>query len=191
MNMSKGGNRGRNNQQQRRRRPRQQQQAPKGPVMTALGESTYEAVFDHGNEGYGIWFDGMVRDDPVYRRFWKGTGFKPLYIKFEEDQIVITREIDRELPPVNSADVDEPEAAADMNRVFTPEEAAEIFGVAEVDSEGSSTAEASMDPTEDADSDSSADEAPAKKPVTRRRATTPRKTTTRKRATSSDDVAED
>ena len=29
--------------------------------MTALGESTYEAVFDHGGNGYGVWFDGVVR----------------------------------------------------------------------------------------------------------------------------------
>src|SRR6188472_2898659 len=48
-----GGGQGGN--QQRRRRGRspqsavnQSQQAHRGPVMTSLGESTYEAVFDHG-----------------------------------------------------------------------------------------------------------------------------------------------
>lgn len=59
--------------------------------MTALGESTYEAVFDHGNEGYGVWFDGMVRDDPMYRQHWKGN--RQIYLKIEEDRIVILRQL--------------------------------------------------------------------------------------------------
>lgn len=82
--------------QQRRRRGRSSgggaPQMPRGPVMTALGESTYEAVFDHGGEGYGVWFDGIVREDPVYRQFWKGTGTRPIFVKIEQDRIMITRD---------------------------------------------------------------------------------------------------
>ncbi|MCW2950124.1 MAG: hypothetical protein JWN41_1137 [Thermoleophilia bacterium] len=67
--------------------------------MTALGESTYEAVFDHGGQGYGVWFDGVVRDDPMYKQFWKGTGTRPLYVRIEEDRIVLLKEVDIERAP--------------------------------------------------------------------------------------------
>jgi hypothetical protein len=102
---NRGGGGGGGNQQRRRRsgggqgggnRP----QAPNGPAMTALGESTYEAVFDHGGSGYGVWFDGVVREDPMYKQFWKGTGTRPLYVRIEEDRIVLLKQLDRELPPV-------------------------------------------------------------------------------------------
>jgi len=197
MNMNKGGNRGRNNnQQQRRRRPRPQGQgqgqqqhhkAPRGPAMTALGESTYEAVFDHGNEGYGIWFDGVVRDDPMYRRHWKGTGFKPLFVRIEEDRMVITRELDRELPPMEAPVKQEEE------RVFTPEEAAEIFG-AEANPGGAEAAD-SGDSNADDSSDSGsaeevAEEAPAA-PVKRRRAPARRTVKKTEPAASSDDGDDD
>ena len=98
-----GGGGGGGNQNQRRRRGRSGggggnqggggHQIPRGPVMTALGESTYEAVFDHGNEGYGVWFDGVVREDPVYRQHWKNN--RPIYVKLEDDRIVITKELER------------------------------------------------------------------------------------------------
>jgi hypothetical protein len=74
--------------------------------MTALGESTYEAVFDHGNDGYGIWFDGIVREDPMYRQHWKGLGLRPIYVKIEEDRIVISREVDRPMPGGPQFDAD-------------------------------------------------------------------------------------
>ena len=71
---------------------------PSGPAMTALGESTYEAVFDHGGNGYGVWFDGIVREDPMYKQFWKGTGTRPLFVRIEEDRIVLLKEVDIERP---------------------------------------------------------------------------------------------
>lgn len=98
-----GGGGGGGNQQRRRRSGGNQgggnrPQAPTGPAMTALGESTYEAVFDHGGQGYGVWFDGVVRDDPMYKQFWKGTGTRPLFVRIEEDKIVLLKQLDRELP---------------------------------------------------------------------------------------------
>ena len=47
----------------------------------------YEAVLDHGEEGYGFWFDGAVRDDPVFAEHWAGV--RALTVRVEADQIVI------------------------------------------------------------------------------------------------------
>ncbi|MCW2956884.1 MAG: hypothetical protein JWO69_1753, partial [Thermoleophilia bacterium] len=94
---NQGGGGGGGNQQRRRRSGGQgggnnpRPQAPSGPAMTALGESTYEAVFDHGGQGYGVWFDGIIRDDPMYKQFWKGTGTRPLFVRIEEDRIVLLK----------------------------------------------------------------------------------------------------
>ena len=84
--------------------------------MTALGESTYEAVFDHGGQGYGVWFDGVVRDDPMYKQFWKGTGTRPLYVRIEEDRIVLLKEVDIERAPSQvAAENAQADADADSN----------------------------------------------------------------------------
>src|SRR3954453_12736198 len=31
-----------------------------------------EGTFDHGEEGYGLWLDPAVQDDPVYAEHWAG-----------------------------------------------------------------------------------------------------------------------
>jgi len=48
-----------------------------------------EATFDHGEEGYGLWLDPAVEDDPVYAEYW--AGHRPVEVTIEEDQIVIRR----------------------------------------------------------------------------------------------------
>src|SRR4051812_26296622 len=48
-----------------------------------------EGTFDHGEEGYGLWLDPAVQDDPVYAEHW--AGHRPGEITIEEDQIVIRR----------------------------------------------------------------------------------------------------
>jgi hypothetical protein len=50
---------------------------------------TLEATFDHGDEGYGLWLDPAVQDDPVYAEYW--AGHRPVEVAIEEDQIVIRR----------------------------------------------------------------------------------------------------
>jgi hypothetical protein len=50
---------------------------------------TLEATFDHGEEGYGLWLDPAVQDDPVYAEYW--AGHRPVEVAIEEDQIVIRR----------------------------------------------------------------------------------------------------
>jgi hypothetical protein len=56
-------------------------------------QTGYEAVLDRGDEGYGFWLDGAVRDDPVFAEHWSGR--RALIVRVEADQIVI-RPDDRE-----------------------------------------------------------------------------------------------
>jgi hypothetical protein len=53
------------------------------------GPTTFEATFDHGEEGYGLWLDPAVQDDPIYAEYW--AGHRPVEVTIEEDQIVIRR----------------------------------------------------------------------------------------------------
>lgn len=48
---------------------------------------TYEAVLDTGQEGYGFWLDGAVRDDPVFSEHWADR--RAIVVRVEADQIVI------------------------------------------------------------------------------------------------------
>jgi hypothetical protein len=48
-----------------------------------------EATFDNGEEGYGLWLDPAVQDDPIYAEYW--AGHRPVEVAIEEDQIVIRR----------------------------------------------------------------------------------------------------
>jgi hypothetical protein len=53
------------------------------------GPLTLEGTFDHGEEGYGLWLDPAVQEDPVYAEHW--AGHRPVEVTIEEDQIVIRR----------------------------------------------------------------------------------------------------
>src|SRR3954454_8838540 len=49
-----------------------------------------EATFDHGEEdGYGLWLDASVKDNPVYKESWAGK--REVTVRIEADQIVIRR----------------------------------------------------------------------------------------------------
>lgn len=51
---------------------------------------TLEATFDHGEaDGYGLWLDPAVRDDPVYAENWAGR--RAVQVTIEADQITIRR----------------------------------------------------------------------------------------------------
>jgi len=64
-----------------RARPRGRgRKRPAGPL---------EGTFDHGEEGYGLWLDPAVEEDPVYAEHW--AGHRPVEVTIEEDQIVIRR----------------------------------------------------------------------------------------------------
>jgi hypothetical protein len=47
----------------------------------------YEAVLDTGEEGYGFWIDGAVRDDPVFAEHWAAR--RAIVVRIEADQIVV------------------------------------------------------------------------------------------------------
>jgi hypothetical protein len=49
-----------------------------------------EATFDHGErDGYGLWLDAGVKDNPVYTEHWAGK--RAVSVRIEPDQIVIRR----------------------------------------------------------------------------------------------------
>jgi hypothetical protein len=50
----------------------------------------YEATFDHGKrDGYGLWLDPSVKDNPVYAEHWAGK--REITVRIDPDQIVIRR----------------------------------------------------------------------------------------------------
>ena len=49
-----------------------------------------EATFDHGEtDGYGLWLDPAVKDNPVYAEHWAGK--REVTVRIDPDQIVIRR----------------------------------------------------------------------------------------------------
>lgn len=62
-----------------------------------------EGTFDHGDEGYGLWLDPAVQDDPIYAEHW--AGHRPVLVTVEADRIVIVRSG----PDAGSSDTDDDE----------------------------------------------------------------------------------
>jgi hypothetical protein len=56
---------------------------------TTRDSSPLEGTFDHGEEGYGLWLDPAVQDNPVYAEHW--AGHRGVEVVIEEEQIVIRR----------------------------------------------------------------------------------------------------
>ncbi|MEX2448451.1 MAG: hypothetical protein WD404_06875 [Solirubrobacterales bacterium] len=49
-----------------------------------------EATFDHGErDGYGLWLDAAIKDNPVYAEHWAGK--REVSVRIDADQIVIRR----------------------------------------------------------------------------------------------------
>src|SRR5690348_119873 len=61
----------------------------RGRSRTRGKSKPLEGTFDHGEEGYGLWLDPAVQDDPVYAEHW--AGHRPVTVTVEQDQIVIRR----------------------------------------------------------------------------------------------------
>ena len=70
-------------------RSRRSRRGGRGGRSRRRSSGTLEATFDHGDEGYGLWLDPAVQDDPVYAEHW--AGHRPVEVSIEEDQIVIRR----------------------------------------------------------------------------------------------------
>jgi len=70
----------------RRRRSRR---GGRGRRTTRNNVGPLEGTFDHGEEGYGLWLDPAVQDNPIYAEHW--AGHRSVEVVVEEDQIVIRR----------------------------------------------------------------------------------------------------
>ena len=70
-------------------KPKPRRRARGGRTRRRTAGKPLEGTFDHGEEGYGLWLDPDVQDDPVYAEHW--AGHRPVEITIEEDQIVIRR----------------------------------------------------------------------------------------------------
>jgi hypothetical protein len=69
--------------------PRRRRRGGRGRRRRQPSPATFEATFDHGEEGYGLWLDPAVQDDPIYAEYW--AGHRPVEVTIEEDQVVIRR----------------------------------------------------------------------------------------------------
>jgi hypothetical protein len=71
------------------RRRRRRRRGGRGRRSSAAAQAT-QATFDHGeDEGYGLWLDPAVKDDPVYVEHWAGK--RRVEVTIEADRIVIRR----------------------------------------------------------------------------------------------------
>jgi hypothetical protein len=70
-------------------KPKRRTRARGGRSRKRVSTGPLEGTFDHGEEGYGLWLDPAVQDDPVYAEHW--AGHRPIEVTIEEDQIVIRR----------------------------------------------------------------------------------------------------
>jgi hypothetical protein len=70
----------------RRRRRRRRRRGGGG----GGGRTTLQATFDHGEtDGFGLWLDPAVQDEPAYAEHWQG--HREVEVEIEPDRIVIRR----------------------------------------------------------------------------------------------------
>ena len=62
---------------------------PLAERSSARNLSPLEGTFDHGEEGYGLWLDPAIQDNPIYAEHW--AGHRPVEVTVDEDRIVIRR----------------------------------------------------------------------------------------------------
>jgi hypothetical protein len=70
-------------------RPRRRRRGRRGGRGRRRKPKDLEGTFDHGDEGYGLWLDPAIQDDPVYAEHW--AGHRPVTVTVEAEQIVIRR----------------------------------------------------------------------------------------------------
>jgi hypothetical protein len=70
----------------RRRRRRRGRRGGRG----GRSRAALQATFDHGtDDGFGLWLDPAVEDDPVYSEHW--AGHRQVEVTIEPDRIVVKR----------------------------------------------------------------------------------------------------
>ena len=70
-------------------KPRRRRRGRRGGRGRGKARKALDGTFDHGDEGYGLWLDPTVQDDPVYAEHW--AGHRTVTVAIEADRIVITR----------------------------------------------------------------------------------------------------
>ncbi len=87
--------------------------------------SVFEGVLDHGErDGWGLWFDPAVADDPIWKEHWSGV--ESVVVKVAEDSIVLevgaaaSRTTAQEAVPDETDNGSGPQGVADI--VETPAE---------------------------------------------------------------------
>jgi hypothetical protein len=68
---------------------RRSRRGGRGRRSGASNTAPLEGSFDHGEEGYGLWLDPAIQDNPIYAEHW--AGHRPVEVSVEEDRIVIRR----------------------------------------------------------------------------------------------------
>jgi hypothetical protein len=74
--------------------PRRRRRGRRGGRGRRRRPRALEGTFDHGEEGYGLWLDPAIQDDPVYAEHW--AGHRPVTVTVEPERIVISRAGDDE-----------------------------------------------------------------------------------------------
>ena len=70
-------------------KPRRRRRGRRGGRGRRRRPAELEGTFDHGEEGYGLWLDPAIQDDPVYAEHW--AGHRPVTVTVEPERIVISR----------------------------------------------------------------------------------------------------
>src|SRR5271165_363539 len=70
-----------------RPRRRRSRRGGRGRRSGARNTAPLEGTFDHGEEGYGLWLDPAIQENPIYAEHW--AGHRPVEVAVEEDRIVI------------------------------------------------------------------------------------------------------
>jgi hypothetical protein len=70
-------------------KPKRRRRGRRGGRGRRRRPTELEGTFDHGDEGYGLWLDPAIQDDPVYAEHW--AGHRPVTVTVEAEQIVIKR----------------------------------------------------------------------------------------------------
>jgi hypothetical protein len=68
---------------------RRSRRGGRGRRSGARNTGPLEGTFDHGEEGYGLWLDPAIQENPIYAEHW--AGHRPVEVEVEEDQIIIRR----------------------------------------------------------------------------------------------------
>jgi hypothetical protein len=70
-------------------KPKRRRRGRRGGRGRRRKPAELEGTFDHGDEGYGLWLDPAIQDDPVYAEHW--AGHRPVTVTVDAEQIVIRR----------------------------------------------------------------------------------------------------